>query len=138
MGIFDNFLTWELSGEVLSSLIVMLIIALFFLIAGIQAHFHDPLKPSKGPLFLAEVLVNFFDGLVSELMGDKFKGFGGFITAIASYLFISFIFGLTGLPSPVTYMAVPLSLALITFGMIHITSMRFTKIRYFKRMDSIV
>ena len=130
---FDNFLTWDLSGEVLSSLIVMVIVALLFIIAGIMARFHDPLKPSKGLLFVAETLIGFFDGLVEELMGSKFKGMGGFITAVASYLFIAFIFGLTGLPSPVTYMAIPLSMGFLTFGMIHITSMRFTKFRYFKR-----
>ena len=133
MDLFENFLTWDLSGEVISSLIAMGVVALLYVIAGIMAHFHDPLKPSKGLLFIAETLVNFFDGLVEDLMGPKFKGFGGFITAIASYLFIAFIFGLTGLPSPVTYMAVPLSLGLISFGMIHITSMKYTKFRYFKR-----
>ena len=130
---FDNFLTWELSGEVLTSLIVMLIVAILFIIAGILAHFHDPLKPSKGLLFVAETLVGFFDRLVDDLMGPRFKGFGGFIMAIASYLFIAFIFGLTGLPSPVTYLAVPLSLGLISFGMIHFTSMRYKGFKYFKR-----
>ena len=52
---------------------------------------------------------------------------------VACYLFLAFIFGLTGLPSPVTYMAVPLSLGLLTFLLIHIISAKFTKIRYFKR-----
>ena len=130
---FENFLTWELSGEVLSSLIVMVIVAVVFIIAGIMARFHDPLKPSKGLLFFMETLVNFFDGLVEELMGPRFKGFGGFIMAIASYLFIAFIFGLTGLPSPITYLAIPLSLGLVSFGMIHFTSMKYTKWGYFKR-----
>lgn len=130
---FDNFLTWEISGEVYTSLIVMAIVMILFIISGILAHFHDPLKPSKGLLFVAETLVGFFDRLVDELMGPQFKGFGGFIMAIASYLFIAFIFGLTGLPSPVTYLAVPLSLGLISFGMIHFTSMKYKKFRYFKR-----
>lgn len=133
MGLFDNFLTWELSGEVMSSLIAMALVMILYVIAGIMANFHDPLKPSRGLLFVAENLIGFFDNLVSELMGPKFKGMGGFITAIASYLFIAFIFGLTGLPSPITYLAVPLSLGLVSFGMIHITSMRFTKFKYFKR-----
>ena len=66
-------------------------------------------------------------------MGIHFKGFGGFVMAIAVYLFISFIFGLTGLPSPVTNLSVPLSLALITFILIHATSVKYTKWRYFKR-----
>ena len=59
--------------------------------------------------------------------------FGGFIMGVAVYLFIAFIFGLTGLPSPVTYMAVPLSLGLTTFILIHVTSIRYTKWKYFKR-----
>lgn len=131
---FDNFLTWKLSDEVVSSLIAMAIVVLLYVIAGIMAKFHNPLKPTKGLLFVAETLVNFFDGLVSDLMGPKFKdGMGGFITAVASYLFIAFIFGLTGLPSPVTNMAVPLSMGLLSFGMIHITAIRFKKWRYFKR-----
>ena len=135
MDVFKNFLdiSTGLSGEVIASLIVMGIIAIFAVIVGIQAHFHDPLKAPKGPLFLAEVGVTFFDRLVEDMMGPKFKGFGGYIMAVASYLFIAFIFGLTGLPSPVTNLAVPLTLALITFVMIHATSVKYTKFKYFKR-----
>ena len=133
MEIFENFLTWDLSGEVMSSLIAMAVLAILFVIAGIMAHFHDPLKPSKGLLFVVETLVGFFDRLVEDLMGPNFRGFGGYIMAIASYLFIAFIFGLTGLPSPITYMAIPLSMGLTTFCMIHITSMRYKRFGYFKR-----
>lgn len=130
---FDHFLTWDIAGEVLSSLIVMGIIIVFYVILGLLASHHDPLKKPKGLLLIGEILVNFFDRLVEDMMGVKFKGMGGFILAIASYLFISFIFGLTGLPSPITYFGVPLSLALVTFVMIHVTSIRFTKWKYFKR-----
>lgn len=122
-----------ISGEVISSLIVMGIIMVLAFIIAIQAHYHDPLKKPRGLLFLAEVGVEFFDRLVSDMMGRKFKGFGGYIMAVAVYLFIAFIFGLTGLPSPVTNLAVPLSLALCTFVLIHATSVKFTKIKYFKR-----
>ena len=34
--------TFRLSGPVLSSLIIMALVAIFVIIAGIQAHFHDP------------------------------------------------------------------------------------------------
>ena len=49
-----NFQDWSfrLSGPVITSLIVMGLVAIFAIVAGIQAHFHDPLKPTKGPLFL--------------------------------------------------------------------------------------
>ena len=98
-----------------------------------MAHFADPLKRPKGLLHLAEIGVNYFDNFAKDLAGPAMPNFGGFIMGVAVYLFIAFIFGLTGLPSPVTYMAVPLSLGLTTFILIHVTSIRFTKWKYFKR-----
>ena len=135
MEVFSGFLdiSTGLRPEVISSLIVMGIILILTFIIFLQAHFHDPLKKPTGLLFLAEVGIKFFDGLVSDMMGPRFKGFGGYVMAVAVYLFLAFIFGLTGLPSPVTNLAVPLSLALCTFVMIHATSIRYTKFKYFKR-----
>lgn len=130
---FDNFFSMDIPGEVISSLIVILIIIVLSIIIAIQAHFQDPLKKPKGLLLLAEIGVKFFDGFTEGLVGQALPNFGGFVMGVAVYLFLAFIFGLTGLPSPVTYMAVPLSLGLTTFLLIHITSARFTKWRYFKR-----
>lgn len=130
---FDNFFSMDIPGEVISSLIVILIILILAIIIAIQAHFQDPLKKPKGLLLLAEIGVKFFDNFAGELVGGALPNFGGFVMGVAVYLFLAFIFGLTGLPSPVTYMAVPLSLGLTTFLLIHFTSMRFTKWRYFKR-----
>ena len=129
----ELFLTPSIPGEVWSSLIVMLIIAILAIIIGIQAAHQDPLKKPKGLLLIAIIGVKFFDGFVEDIIGDRIKGMGGMVMGVATYLFISFIFGLCGLPSPVTYMAIPLSLGLLTFGMIHFTSMRHTKLAYFKR-----
>ena len=128
-----DFFVFDIAPEVISSLIVIFIILVLAIIIGIQARHQDPLKKPKGLLLIAEIGVNFFDGLVENLMGPHFKGFGGYIMAVAVYLFLSFIIGLCGLPSPVTYMAVPLSLSFLTFMLIHITSARYTKWGYFKR-----
>ena len=122
-----------LSGETISSLIVVGILCLLSFYIAIRARFADPLKRPKGILFLAEVGVTFFDNLVESMMGKRYRGFGGFILAIACYLFISFIWGLTGLPSPVVYLATPLSLGLISFVLIHANAIRFNKWKYFKR-----
>ena len=130
---FDNFFKIDIPGEVISSLIVMLIIVILAIVIAIQAHFQDPLKKPKGLLLIAEIGVEFFDNFVKDLTGSALPNFGGFIMGVATYLFIAFIFGLTGLPSPVTYMAVPLSLGLTTFLLIHLISAKFTKWRYFKR-----
>ena len=130
---FDNFFTTDIPGEVISSLIVVVIVIILAIIVGIMAHFANPLKRPKGLLHLAEIGVNYFDNFAKDLAGPAMPNFGGFIMGVAVYLFIAFIFGLTGLPSPVTYMAVPLSLGLTTFILIHVTSIRFTKWKYFKR-----
>lgn len=130
---FDQFFKISVAPEVISSIIVMGIIMILAIIVGIQAHFQDPLKKPKGLLLIAEIGVRFFDNFVEGLAGQKLTGFGGVVMCAAVYLFISFIFGLTGLPSPVTYMAVPLSLGLTAMMCIHITSVRFTKWKYFKR-----
>ncbi len=131
----DRFLDTStgLSGETISSLILIGIICLLCFYIAIRARFANPLKKPRGILFLAEVGVTFFDGLVESLMGKKYRGFGGFIMAIAVYLFLAFIWGLTGLPSPVVYLATPLSLGLVTFVLIHANAVRFNKFRYFKR-----
>lgn len=131
--LFDNFLAIDIAPGVYSSLIVVFVVIVLAIIVGILARRQDPLKKPKGLLLLAEIGVNTFDGMVNEYMGPNFKGFGGYVLAIAVYLFLSFIFGLTGLPSPVTYMAIPLSLALITFFMIHATAVKYNKWKYFKR-----
>lgn len=131
--IFESFFKITISGELVSSLIVMFIIVILSLIVGILAMKQNPLKKPRGLLLIAEMGVNFFDNFSHDLVGTALPNFGGFIMGVAMYLFISFIFGLTGLPSPVTYMAVPLSLGLVTFLLIHYTSVRYTKWGYFKR-----
>ncbi len=134
-GVFDGFtdISSGLAPEVISSLFVIGIIIILCIVIRILAHFADPLKKPKGLLFVAESGVKFFDNLTAEMMGIHFKGYGGFVMAIAVYLFLAFIFGLTGLPSPVTNLAVPLTLALVTFVLIHATSVKYTKWKYFKR-----
>ncbi len=122
-----------LSGETISSLIVVGVLVLLSIYIAIRARFADPLKKPKGILFLAEAGVSFFDGLVESLMGKRYNGFGGLMMAIGVYLFLAFIFGLTGLPAPITNLATPLSLGLITFTLIHANAIRFQKFRYFKR-----
>ncbi|HHT67233.1 MAG TPA: F0F1 ATP synthase subunit A [Erysipelotrichaceae bacterium] len=130
---FDNFLTLDISGEVISSLVVMTIIMILVFVIGYKARRQNPLEKPKGLLLIVEIGVKFFDDLSRDLIGTALPNFGGFIMGIAVYLFSTFIFGLIGFPSPTCSMAIPLSLGLTSFLAIHITSARFTKWSYFKR-----
>ena len=133
MGILENFKSTNLAGGVVTSLIVILIMIILAIYIGIRAHFQDPLKRPKGLLLIAEIGVNFFENMAEGLLGKRFRVFGGYLMAIGVYMFLAFIFGLTGLPSPITYMAIPLSLGLSTFMLIHATAIKYNKFRYFKR-----
>lgn len=123
----------ETIGALFSSGCVLLILLILAIIINIKARHVDPLKKPKGILFLFESLVKMFDNLCEDIMGRHFDGFGGFMLGLAAYLFLAFIFGLTGLPAPVTNLSVPLSLGLTTFLLIHFTAIRTNKWKYFKR-----
>lgn len=133
MSLLENFMNTNLSGAVVSSLIVILIMIILSIYIGIRAHFQDPLKKPKGFMLVAEMGVTFFENFAESLLGKRFRSFGGYLMCMGVYMFLAFIFGLTGLPSPITYMGVPLSLGLTTFMLIHGTAIRYNKFRYFKR-----
>ena len=83
--------TNETIGALFSSFCVILIIIILCIIVNIKARKVDPLKKPKGIVYLFEIGVTFFDNFVDDLMGSKFKGFGGFLFAVAAYVFLSFI-----------------------------------------------
>lgn len=130
---FSHFFDFDIAPEVYSSLIAVLVIIILSIVTKIMFHKRDPLKKPRGLFNILEYGVNFFDNFAKNMMGPAFKDMGGFIMGIAMYVFLAFILGLFGLPSPMTYLAIPLSLGLVSFVMIHATAVRFQKAKYFKR-----
>jgi F-type H+-transporting ATPase subunit a len=125
-----------LPGEIYSSIIVVIIIAIISSVVYFKVKKTDPLAKPKGIVHLAEILVSTMDNLAKDFMGPKLRPLASYFTAIAIYIAIGFIFGLTGLPSPITYLMVPLMLAFLSFIGIHIIAIRYQKWRYFKRYTS--
>jgi len=125
--------TFNPSGEIIIALIVVGILIVLAITIGILANRADPLKRPKGLLKVVEWVVEKLDAFVADVMGPGFENFGGILLGIIPFLFIAFTIGITGLPTPMNSLAVPLSLALVTFGLIHFTAMRYNKIKYFKR-----
>ena len=125
--------TFRLSGPVFSSLIIMALVAIFVIIAGIQAHFHDPLKPAKGPLFLLEAFYEWTENWATDIMGKSPRSFTGYFMALFAYLFLSFIWSITGLPSVIDYFTIPLILSCVMFVLIQATGIRYQKWGYFHR-----
>ena len=87
----------------------------------------------KGLALLGILLFNMLDNLTLSIMSPKYRSFTKYLLVICPFVFICFVIGLTGLPSPMTYLATPLTLGLFTFGLIHITAMKENHWGYFKR-----
>lgn len=121
------------SGETIIFLTICLVLIILFIIVGIKARRADPLKRPKGLLMIAEMCVEKLDAFASDTMGPGFENFGGILLGLIPTLFLSFIIGITGLPTPMTNLAVPFTFALVTFSLIHFTSIRYTRWKYFKR-----
>lgn len=125
--------TFNPTGEIITALILVGVLIVLAIIVGILARRADYKKRPKGLLLLAEWAVEKLDAFTKETMGPGFDNFGGILLGIIPFLFLSFTIGIVGLPTPMANLAVPLSLALVTFILIHYTSVRYTKWRYFKR-----
>ena len=125
---------FTLSGGVLSSLIIMAIIAILAIIVGIQAKVSDPLKAPKGLLKVAEMYVEWLEQWTSDSMGiAKGSNWPGYFMGLFTYLFTSFIWGITGMHSVIDVLLIPLSLAIVMFILIQATGLRYQKGRYFHR-----
>lgn len=121
--------------EIFWSLVIMFLMIIFsiFIKVSFTKAIKDPLaKPNKFQT-LCIMGVRSCENLVVEVMGEKNRGFAAYICVLFPYLFLSFIWGLTGFSSPVTYFGVPLSLALVTFVLIHAEAVKVNKWKYFQR-----
>ncbi len=133
---FENFFKFDFKyftgDNLMSYFVIGLIIILSFVIYFVFRHL-DPTKPEKGFAMIMCLIVEKVDGMVDDLMGKKYKGFGGYVLGLASYIGLSFFVSLMGLPGPMTNLGNTFSMGLCTFVLIHATAVRANKWRYFKR-----
>ena len=121
------------SAPIFVGLCIILVLIVLAIIVGIQAKHANFKKSSRGLLFIVEWAVEKLDNFTHDTMGEGFENFGGILFGLIPFLFLSFIIGITGLPTPMNNLAVPLSLALVTFIFIHYTAVRYNHWKYFKR-----
>ena len=100
------------AAGVLNSVVIVIALCLFFLIAGWFVKRADPTKPSKGIVFLLELLVVTFEGICQSIMGVKNGRFGPFIGMLIIYLITANLLGLFGLTAPTSNYNVTLGLAI--------------------------
>ncbi len=122
--------------ELIVSLLVMFIIAIIAIILGIAVRKADPKKAPKGLTFIAETIVGYSDKQICEILGTAYLKFSPYLVFLLLYVPLSFIMGLFGLPSPMTYFTIPLCLAIVTWFGIQILAIKYQKLDYLKGFTS--
>jgi F-type H+-transporting ATPase subunit a len=135
LDIIKNFIL-DLPMEIIVSLAIMVVIAIFSIVIGNKMKKADPLAKQTTGVFIGEFIVGGVVNYAEGLMGKRYKNYYHYFVLVAMYLPLAFLSGLLNLPSPITYFAVPLTFGIITFGLIHGTSIKYTKWRYFERFVS--
>ncbi len=132
----DGLLKYELFGQTLwlttthvSILIVLMIFTVFAIVANRAIKKTDPYKKPSAFVNVIELAVEKIDGMVAENMGTEHgMQFANYIGTLFAFLLVCNLSGLLGLRPPTADYGCTLSLALITFMLIHITGFRYQKL----------
>jgi F-type H+-transporting ATPase subunit a len=123
----------SLPAETYTSLMVMGIITIFSLVIYMKSKAVNPLVRPKGVMLFAEVIVVTVQNLLKQNMGKRFAHLESYFLALMLYIFVGFLFGLTGLPSPLSYYMNTFTIVLTSFVLIHFTAIKTNGFKYFKR-----
>ena len=123
----------SLPAETYTSILVMMLIGIFSLIIYQKSKKVDPLAKPKGIMLIAEWLVATVQTLLQRNMGKRFQHLEAYFLTLMIYVFVSFLFGLTGLPSPISYYMNTFAIVLTSFVLIHYTALKTNGWKYFKR-----
>jgi F-type H+-transporting ATPase subunit a len=128
---------WEADAALYSLLIIILILIIvciaIFIRFTVAYKKKEYLNRPKGLILWAEYYEEWAEGFVGENMGKDLSYFTPYFMFLTAYLFLGFIFGVTGLPSVIDWLAAPLCLSIIMFILIHATAIRYQHWAYFKR-----
>jgi F-type H+-transporting ATPase subunit a len=123
----------SLPAETYTSWMVVILISIFSFFVYQSSKKVDPLKKPKGIMLIAELIVFTIERLVKTNMGHHFNFMTPYFLSITLYIFIGFLFGLTGLSSPLSYYMNTFTIVLISFILIHYTAIKTNGWKYFKR-----
>lgn len=126
-----------LSSAVRSTLIILVVLSIFFIIVGMKIKKLDPKKTPKGFLFGCIMLVDGFNSFVTEYMDkDKFKFFGAYLFTIIVFLATANTISLFGLTPPLSNLGVALAFTVMTFFAIKIAEFRFITVK--RKMNNLI
>ena len=123
----------SLPAETYTSLMVMVGIIFLSFIVYFKSKKVNAFETPKGLLLVVETFIVAIEKLTIQNMGKHFGFYVPYFVTITLYVFISFIFGLTGLSSPLSYYMNTFAIVLMSFILIHYTAIKTNGWKYFKR-----
>jgi len=89
----------------------------------------DPLQKPTGVVFWTVTVVDFFNTLVKDTLGEKYEtSYGPYIGSLGIYLLVSNLSGLFSFNSPTRNFSVTLTLAVITWILVQYTAIKETRV----------
>ncbi|MBU0996872.1 MAG: F0F1 ATP synthase subunit A [Firmicutes bacterium] len=121
---------FSLSPQVVSSLIIITVLSILFIILGKKISKLKPTETPKGFLFaivyLTEMIINM---MKPYLPGKRFGIYAPYLFSILIYLAFANTVALFGLMAPLSNIGVAMSFTLITFFMLKFTEIKFIGVK---------
>ncbi len=115
-----------LSSAVRSTLIIVFVLSVVFIIVGIKIKKLDVNKTPKGFLFLCVVVVDFFNNYIQEyIKGKPYRFFAPYLFTIILFLGIANTIALFGLTPPLSNIGIAMTFSILTFIMIKVAEFKF-------------
>ncbi len=119
-----------IDGVFTMELLAFTVLVLFFLIVRLTLQVEKPGVAQQ----LAEMTEEFVTGQTEPIIGEKYRGYLPFLTAILLFVLINNLIGLLpDVETPTSSPVVPLGLALVTFVYYHLQGVRWNKGAYIKQ-----
>lgn len=114
-----------IQSELVYSLIITVVLAIFFIWVGKKFKEGDPLKKPHGILLVFEMLVSWLYDYYSSIMPKKFqKNYFPYFTMLFIWILVSNLSGLIGFDAPTSNYSITLSLTIITWVLIQYNSIK--------------
>ena len=120
----------SISPAVRSTIIIITVLSIIFIIIGMKIKKLDPKKTPKGILFGFIMIVDGFNTFISQyISGKKFRFFGAYLFTIIVFLGLANTVALFGLTPPLTNLGVALSFTVMTFFAIKVAEFKFLGVK---------
>ena len=127
----------DLSPQVISTLIIVTVLAIVFILVGLRVKKLDPHKMPKGFLLVCILLVEAFNKMTQSYIDRKpFKFFAPYLFTIIVFLAFANTISLFGLTAPLSNLGVALSFSVMTFFIIKIAEFKYQGI--VKKVDGLL